>query len=187
MLKGKLVYIFILFSCLAFGQQKSKMLQASVQQYLSTVVTDYFPTGNSASAGAGEADDVTAWVPNGASATKASVANTDGGGGGSFAVQCNCLDAGFRQVDISVTGLNLTPHTATIRYRITDGTGRIFNWANVSSATYTNLDNTAGTWQVGTATFTPTASTITLRTYPCDNDGTTTGTIEISEIVITEN
>lgn len=186
MLRDKFIYIFLFVSLFSFGQQKSKMYLASLQQASGGVV-DFFPVGNAASEGAGEADNVDDWTPNGANATKASIANTDPGGGGSYAVQCNCLNSGFRQVDISVSGMNTTPHTATIRYRITDGTGRIFNWANVTSATYSNLDDTSGDWQVGTATFTPTTGTITLRTYPCDNDGTATGTIEISEIVITEN
>lgn len=177
--------ILFLFSVCSYGQQQ--ILPSIIMHHEEVVVVDYFPTGNSASAGAGEADSVAAWTTNGANATKASVANTDGGGGGSYAVQCNCLNAGFRQVDITVSGLSLVPHTATIRYRITDGTGRIFNWANVSGAVYTNLSDVSGTWQIGTATFTPTTGTITLRTYPCDNDGTATGTIEISEIVITED
>lgn len=69
MLKGKLFYICILFSCLAFGQQRSKMLQASIQQasggggsdaisVLSPVI--YYNPSSIQSTG-GDGDTVTSW------------------------------------------------------------------------------------------------------------------------------
>jgi hypothetical protein len=153
-----------------------------------SAITDLYVTGDAASAGAGEANDVSQWTPNGSSCVITSVANTDGGGGGSYAVNLEQLNAGFRSGAISVTGLNLTPHTATFRTRRVSGTGGVFNWQNVTGATY-NVDYDAnGTnWFEATVTFTPTSSTVTMQFYPGDNDGTATGAIEISEIVITEN
>lgn len=176
--------LFLLLLNPVFGQ--IEVIPSIITYQEVAVETDYYPTGDAASAN-GEADDASTWIPNGGSANRSSVANTDGGGGGSYAVQCNCIMSGFRALTKSVSGLSLTPHTATVRYRITDGTGRIFNWGNVASATYTNLDNTSGSWQVGTVEFTPTTGTISIIAFPCDNDGTATGTIEISEITITEN
>lgn len=164
------------------------MLQASIQQVNNTAIVDLFPTGDAVSAGAGEANSVTGWTPNGGSATKASIASTDPGGGGTYALECGCLNAGFRAVSYDVSGLSLVPHTATIRTRRTDGTGGVLGWSNVSSVTYSVDYNSNGTdWFEGTVTFTPTTGTITIRFYPCDNDGSTSGTIEVSEITITEN
>lgn len=180
----RLFVILFFIGSFAFSQ---KVTNVYVEQASGGGVVDLFPTGDAASAGAGEANDVSGWTPNGGSATVASIASTDPGGGGSYAVECGCLNSGFRSVGYSVSGLSLTPHTATIRYRITDGTGRFLAWSNVSSTTYTNTDNTSGSWEVGTVEFTPTTGTITIYAFPCDNDGSSTGTIEISEIVITED
>lgn len=68
MLKGKLIYIFILFSFVAFGQQKSKMLLASIQQaggggddsILSLSPVVYYTPSSIQSTG-GDGDTVTAW------------------------------------------------------------------------------------------------------------------------------
>lgn len=153
-----------------------------------SAIVDLFPTGNSASAGAGEADSTSGWVSSGGTAPITSVANADGGGGGSYMIDCGCTSAGFRTGTVSASGhtVGLT-YTATIRYRITDGTGQIFNWSGVTGQTYTNLNNASGNWEVGTVTYEATSTTVDLKVYPCDNDGTATGTIEVSEITIAQD
>lgn len=152
-----------------------------------SLIVDLFPTGNAASAGAGEANSTSGWSSAGGTNPISSIANADPGGGGSFAFRTEGTNNGFNASSINLTGLNLVPHTATIRYRIVSGTGQIFNWANVTSQTYTNLNNQSGNWEIGTVVFTPTTATVTARVYPTDNDGTVGGVIEVSEIVITEN
>nr|WP_299385598.1 hypothetical protein [Allomuricauda sp.] len=168
------------------GGQGSNALDTSTKGSASV---DLFPTGNGASAGAGEADSTSGWTSSGGPAPVTSVANTDGGGGGSFAINCGCTSSGFRTGSINLTGLTIgSNYTATIRTRRTDGTGQIFAWQSVTNQSYNvDYDSNGTNWFVGTVTFEATATSVEARVYACDNDGSASGTIEISEITLTEN
>lgn len=129
------------------------------------------------------------WTKNSATVTHTVLANTDPGGGGSWMLDMNFSGtASFRASSLVVSGLNLTPHTATIRTRRLSGTSAVFNWLNVSGASYNvDYDSNGTNWFVGTVTFTPTTGSVTIQFYTGVNDGQTVGQIQISEIVITED
>lgn len=167
------------------------MLQASVQQFANTAVTDLFPTGNVASAGAGETTTITPFVDDGGNTTTSLVNPTTDSSGGTYSVKIEALADGFRQATITVSGLNTTPHTATIRMRANSANGGVFNWSNVSSTNYdvNTTERTDEVWYVRTVTFTPTTGTVGIKFYADSlGGGFDAGQyMEVSEIVITEN
>ncbi|WP_425628879.1 hypothetical protein [Cellulophaga lytica] len=154
-------------------------------------IVDLFPTGNAASAGAGEADGTSGWAAASGSAI-GSVVNTDAQGG-SYAISVSGATVSWRYGFINLTGLNLVPHTATIRMRRVSGTDTPCRlWTNTTNVDYTNINNavagaTNGDWVEGTVTFTPTDSTVEMKYYSTSPSGEVDSEIEISEIIVTEN
>lgn len=187
----KLLTVAIFFLCVSVNGQ---LVDRFTKFPSAAPVTNLWITGDASSTDS-EADDASQWTAScSASCVQVtSVANTDSQGG-SFAIQINAdLDSNRGGYVDYTRAWNQTPHTATVRIRRTAGTTQINNtasWTGVSAITYDfDFDSVSnGTWITGTVNFTPDATgTVRVRFNASIADGTVGGTLEISEIVITED
>lgn len=180
MLKGKLIYIFLLFSCLSFGQ--SKMLLASIQQ--ASTPTNLYANGDAADP-ANEGNNTTGWTTSGTTITSQSVTVNNG----TYAIQIVVSSAKFHHGIVTITGL---PSGASLNvsydYLSAQGWGKTFGWTGVVSSPDVALASTS--WTNRSHTVTTNSTTMTMKFYPSDQSGANNpagGELFIDNIVITQN